>query len=206
MKNKTFYALISLAGASLIPPAMAMDDGDEDGGTKNVKQLLAQFEAKNQPEDQRKSSGTSTVNTAPKADDRLSSSFENNREAIASKLVASFFRQNQKQSQDLRKKTTVTHQNATSAPAPSIIASPIAVSANAQSSTLKKDKPNIQPKTRRLLEERNLKSGKKNDDFSYETVRKKIEKTLQLKKDPLNQNSTVENKEATSADKNSSAM
>ena len=34
MKNKTFYALILLAGASLIPPAMAVNDGDGDGEKK----------------------------------------------------------------------------------------------------------------------------------------------------------------------------
>ena len=36
MKRKTFYALILLAGTSLIPPAMAMDDGDGDGVTKKL--------------------------------------------------------------------------------------------------------------------------------------------------------------------------
>ncbi len=127
--------------------------------------------------------------------DELSSySFESKRQAIASKLEP---------------KTTVTRQNA---PVLIIAKSSIAVSADAQSSTPQKAKPAIPKKTRGLSQQSNLESGEENDEFSYKNVRKKIEDTLQLQlqlqlqKDPLTQNSTVENKEATSADKNSSAM
>ncbi|MBY0264102.1 MAG: hypothetical protein K2P90_01510, partial [Holosporales bacterium] len=198
MKSKTFYALILLAGASLIPPAMAVNDGDGDGDgeKKTVRQLCAKFEPKKQPEDEKKYFGDPTVKTAPKVDELSSSSFED-------KLSSSLFADKKREIALLLASQMGNTSQSSKSLAPGI------ETANAQSSTLQtqpqKAKPAIPPKPPGLSQQSNLESIEKNDEFSFGTVRKTFAEkfaALPLKKDPLTQNS----KEATSSDKNSSAM